>query len=235
MAFKLKVIFFWWRVGLIYWFMRVLEGNFGAFFSIWIWNDSFIINQTGRNIPKPLKHYNFKLVCWLTSVWLKRPLSQITNNETLIRFLCRQFRGFIVFFFRAIKYLVTSNMSIFYCGPSRVLVFSIISFHSELSLNCLWVYSKKCWKNTFPANSNRGQKNYLMWDNFWAMSQLPNFCGSGIQWYRFQNSPMVRDICLKFYMGVVLEKMEDHMHCFLPGHSTNNVTSINFFIQRKWN
>ncbi len=137
MAFKLKVIFFWWRVGLIYWFMRVLEGNFGAFFSIWIWNDSFIINQTGRNIPKPLKHYNFKLVCWLTSVWLKRPLSQITNNETLIRFLCRQFRGFIVFFFRTIKYLVTSNMSIFYCGPSRVLVFSIISFHSELSLSLL--------------------------------------------------------------------------------------------------
>ncbi len=36
-------------------------------------------------------------------------------------------------------------------------------------------------------------------------------------WYRFQNSLMIRDIDLKFNMGVVFERLEDVVHIFLPG------------------
>jgi hypothetical protein len=49
-----------------------------------------------------------------------------------------------------------------------------------------------------------------------------------VRWYRFQNSPTVRDVGLKFGMVIVFGRLEDHMHVFLPGsvhklrHSTKN-------------
>jgi hypothetical protein len=39
---------------------------------------------------------------------------------------------------------------------------------------------------------------------------------SPFRWYRFQNSTTVKDIDLKFYMIIVLEKLEDPMQVFLP-------------------
>jgi hypothetical protein len=36
------------------------------------------------------------------------------------------------------------------------------------------------------------------------------------RWYRFQNSTTVKDNDLKFYMVIVLGKLEDPMQVFLP-------------------
>jgi hypothetical protein len=40
---------------------------------------------------------------------------------------------------------------------------------------------------------------------------------TGFLWFRLQNSITLNDIDLKFYMGVVFEKLEDVVHVFLPG------------------
>jgi hypothetical protein len=54
----------------------------------------------------------------------------------------------------------------------------------------------------------------IPWD-FNKVPKTPRI--SSFWWYRFQNSITVRDIGLKFGMVIVLGKLEDTMHCFLPG------------------
>jgi hypothetical protein len=73
-----------------------------------------------------------------------------------------------------------------------------------------------------------------MWDNFWAAINLPlstELHSSSLGWYRFQNSPMVRDNDLKFGMVIVLGKLEDLVTCFLPGSVHKRRQSIKFFLK----
>jgi hypothetical protein len=66
------------------------------------------------------------------------------------------------------------------------------------------------------------RKIHVMWDkaNKIVISSRNRsfFIASGhFWWYRFQNSRTPRDIGLKFGMVIVLGKLEDLVHCFLPG------------------
>jgi hypothetical protein len=49
------------------------------------------------------------------------------------------------------------------------------------------------------------------------LSTSGNYRKMIFSWYLFQNSITVRDIGLKFDMVVVVEKLEDLIHGFLPG------------------
>jgi hypothetical protein len=83
-------------------------------------------------------------------------------------------------------------------------------FSREIRITQLARILKKVLKNTILFTINYTKKN-IWW----------------FQWYRLQNSRTVRDLGLKFDMGIVFERLEDIMPCFLPGSVHNNVTSVN--------
>jgi hypothetical protein len=60
--------------------------------------------------------------------------------------------------------------------------------------------------------------------DFLSNNRVPDFYHISLfWWYRFQNSPTVRDIGLEFGMVIVLGKSEDRIHGFLSGSVQNNI------------
>jgi hypothetical protein len=109
---------------------------------------------------------------------------------------------------------------------------SYISFWPSLDFR-RWQYctAGDAWKahiNEFPDISSRKSASFLTLLRFkrpyltclakLSLLRTANYHRiSPFWWYRFQNSRTPRDIGLKFCMMKVLEKLEDLVHCFLPG------------------